>query len=158
MAAVGYSIITEAAVALVAATAKNILGAKAHANSGLQAKGFSVAFDGVTASAVPVLVEFCYCTFATNPPGSNSTNLTESQTYGRVLAAGFTGAYDWTSGNQPTTVTPLKSWLLTPNGGMFSYQWPLGQEPDCALAEGFTIRCTAPAGVNARATMDLERI
>lgn len=158
MSAVGYSIATEAAVALAAATAKNILGAKAHANSGLQVKSFWVGFDGVTASAVPVLVELCYCTFATNSPGTNSTNLTETQSYGRVLAAGFTGAYDWTAGNQPTTVSLIKPYLLTPNGGLLVIQFPLGTEPDCALGEGFTLRCTAPAIVNVRGGMDLERI
>lgn len=156
MAAVGYSCTTEGAVALSAATAKCILGAKAHANSGLQCKGFMVAFDGVTASAVPVLVEFGYCTWATNSPGTNSTNIAESQTYGRVLAAGFTGGKTWTS--EPTTITVLKEFLLAPDKGVIAYQFPLGQEPDCALAEGFVIRCTAPAIVNVRATMDLERV
>lgn len=158
MAAVGYTVITEGAVALSAATAKSILGVKAHANSGLQVKGFMVAFDGVTASAVPVLVELCYCTFATNSPGTNSTNIAESQLYGRVLAAGFTGGKTWTGGNEPTVVTPLKEFLLAPDKGVIAYQFPLGQEPDCALAEGFVIRCTAPAAVNVRATMDVERI
>lgn len=156
MSAVGYTCITEGAVALSAATAKSILGAKAHANSGLQVKSFLVAFDGVTASAVPVLVELCYCTFATNSPGTNSTGIAESQTYGRVLAAGFTGGKNWTA--EPTTVTPIKELLLSPNGGVISYQYPLGQEPDCALAEGFVIRCTAPATVNVRATLDVERV
>ena len=156
MSAVGYSVTTEGAVALVAATAKSILGAKAHANSGLQVKGFLVAFDGVTASAVPVLVELCYSTWATNPPETNSTAVGERQTYGRVIAAGFTGAKDWTG--EPTVLTVIKEMLLSPNGGVISYQYPLGQEPDCALAEGFVIRCNAPAGVNVRATLDVERV
>ena len=105
MAAVGYSITTEGAVALAAATAKTILGAKAHANSGLQLKSFMVAFDGVTASAVPVLVELCYATFATNSPGTNSTSVTVRQAHGRVLTAGFTGAKNWTT--EPTVLTVL---------------------------------------------------
>lgn len=156
MAAVGYSCTTEGAVALSAATAKTILGVKAHANSGLQLKGFMVAFDGVTSSAVPVLVEVGYCTWATNSPGTNSTNIGENQVYGRVLAAGFTGGKTWSS--EPTTITVLKEFLLAPDKGVIAYQFPLGQEPDCALAEGFVIRCTAPAIVNVRATMDLERV
>jgi hypothetical protein len=156
MSAVGYVCITEGAVALTGGAAKTILGVKAHANSGLQLCSFMVAFDGVTASAVPVLVEVCYCTWATNSPGTNSTNIAESQTYGRVLTAGFTGGKTWTS--EPTTLTPLKEFLLSPNGGVISYEWPLGTEPDCALAEGFAIRCNAPANVNVRATMTVERI
>ncbi len=156
MSAVGYSCVTEAAVALVAATAKSVLGVKAHANSGLQVKGFTISFDGVTASAVPVLIELAYCTFGTNSPGTNSTNLTENQCYGRVLAAGFTGAYNWTA--EPTTITGCKRFLLAPDKGVFAYQYPLGTEPDCALAEGFVLRITAPAAVNCQASIDVERI
>jgi len=156
MAAVGYSIQTEGAVALTAATAKTIIGAKAHANSGLQLKGFMVAFDGVTASAVPVLVEVMYSTWATNSPGTNSTATTVRQSYGRVLAAGFTSGKTWTT--EPTVLTPIEEFLLAADKGLIAYQWPLGQEPDAALAEGFVIRCNAPAGVNVRATMLLERI
>lgn len=43
-----YSIITGGAVSLSAATAKTILGVKAHANSGLQLLGLKIGFDGVT--------------------------------------------------------------------------------------------------------------
>jgi len=156
MSAVGYSCTTEGAVALVAATAKTIIGAKAHANSGLQLKGWEVAFDGVTASAVPVLVEICYCTWATNSPGTNSTSTTPRQKYGRALTAGFTSGKTWTT--EPTALTVMKELLLSPNGGVIAFQYPLGTEPDCALAEGFAIRCNAPANVSVRATMDLERV
>jgi hypothetical protein len=156
MAQAGYSAVTGGAVALSAATAKTILGVKAHANSGIQCKGFKVGFDGVTASAVPVLIEFCYCTFATNSPGTASTSVTAAQTYGRALTAGFTAGKTWTT--EPTTITVIEEFLLTPNAGLVIYQWPLGQEPDTALAEGLVIRCTAPATVNVRGTMDVERI
>lgn len=156
MAAVGYAFTTEGAVALAAATAKSIIGVKAHANSGLQVKAFEYSFDGVTATAVPVLIELCYCTWGTNPPGTASTSTTPRQTYGRVLAAGFTSGRNWTS--EPTTLTVIKSMLLLPYGGVRGFQYPLGQEPDCALGEGFVLRATAPAAVNIRSTMDVERI
>ena len=156
MAACGYSIVTGGAVALTAATAKSILGVKAHANSGVQVKSLEVAFDGVTASAVPVLIELCYATFATNSPGTASTSVTPAQNYGRVLTAGFTGGKTWTT--EPTVLTVLKELLLPADKGVLAYQFPLGQEPDSALAEGFVIRCTAPAAVNVRASMVVERI
>lgn len=156
MAQSGYGIATGGAVALSATTAKTILGVKAHANSGVQLKSFKVGFDGVTASAVPVLIEICYCTFGANSPGTNSTSVTPAQIYGRALTVGFTAGKNWTT--EPTTITVLEEFLLTPNGGSFAYQWPLGQEPDAALAEGLVIRCTAPATVNVRASMTAERI
>ena len=157
MAAVGYLIQTEGAVALAAATVKSIIGAKAHANSGLQLRGFSVAFDGVTSAAVPVLVELGYCTWATQSPGTLSTSVTVRQAYGRALTAGFTAAKDWST-TQPTVITPLMEFMMAPDKGLVMFQFPLGQEPDSALAEGFVIRCTAPAIVNVRATMGLERV
>ena len=155
MAKCGYSIQTGGAVALSAATAKTILGVKSGAAFGLEMQYFSVAFDGVTASAVPVLIEVCYCTFATNAPGTNSTTITPVQNYGRVIAHGTTAAKTWTT--EPTVISVLDEFLMTPNGGLVKWQWPLGQCPDSALSEGFAIRCTAPAIVNVRASMDLER-
>jgi hypothetical protein len=155
MAKAGYAIGTEGAVALTAATAKSILGVQAASTFGVDLIGFDVAFDGVTGSAVPVLVELCYATFATNPPGTNSTGVTEDQTYGRVITPGFVGARNWTA--EPTVVTPQREWLLTPNGGLLIYEYPLGQTPDSAVSEGFVLRLNAPAAVNVRASMRFER-
>jgi hypothetical protein len=152
-----YSGITGGAIALTAATAKTILGAKAHANSGLVLKKVKVGFDGVSPTAVPVLVEVCYCTWATNSPGTNSTSVTPAQKNGRVLTAGFTMGKTWTAGNEPTVLTVLDEILLPAFMGSAMYDIPLGDEYDCALGEGFAIRLTAPAAVNARATMDVSR-
>lgn len=150
-----YTAPTGAAVALSAATAKTVIGVKAHANSGLLLAGYNIGFDGVTASAVPVLVEICYCTWASNPPGTNSTSVTPVQELGRVIAVGATAARNWSA--EPTVLTPMREILLTPNGGTIVYDYPLGTEPDCAVAEGFAIRCTAPAVVNVRATLKVSR-
>ena len=151
-----YSIVT-GAVALVAATAKTVIGVRAHANSGLQLIALRLGFDGVLATAVPVLVELCYCTWATQPPGTLSTSVTPVQKSGRVLAAGFTAGKDWTT-TQPTVLTVLDAWPMTPNGGLALIDVPLGNECDCALAEGFALRFTAPAAVNVYAAMDVVRI
>lgn len=155
MAKAGLSIVTGGAVALSAATAKCILGAKANAAGTLDLQKIEVAFDGVTASAVPVLVEIGACTFATNGPGTNSTTVTPSLLYGRSTTVGWTAAKTWTT--EPTVITVLEEFLLTPNGGLIVYNWPLGQTIDTPLGEGLVIRCTAPATVNVRATMVLER-
>lgn len=154
MAKCGYSAVTGGAVALAAATAKTVLGLKAHANFGLDLLKVSITFDGVTATAVPVLVELCACTWATNSPGTNSTSVTPLQTYGRVVAVGATAGKTWTT--EPTVLTVLKELLLPPTSGLL-YDIPLGNTWDCDLSLGFAIRCTAPAIVNVRATMDFER-
>jgi hypothetical protein len=154
MAKMGYSIVTGGDVALSAATAKTILGVKAHANSGVDLQEAFVSFDGTTAGAEPVTIELCYCTWATNGPGTNSTSVTPVQLYGRVLTVGATAAKTWTT--EPTTLTVLKQVLVHPQAGVI-YQIPLGQTLDSALAEGFAIRCTAPAVVNVQGTMVWER-
>ena len=155
MADIGYTATTGGTVALVAATAKTILGVKSHANFGLSLTHTEVCFDGVTASAVPVLFELCYCTWATQSPGTASTSVTPTQEYGRAMAVGATAAKNWTT--EPTVLTVIVERLLTPNGGLIIYDWPLGREPDCALAEGFVIRCTAPAAVNVRSLLKFRR-
>jgi len=135
-------------------TVKSILGVKAHANSGLILKQAWVEFQGVSATGEPVLVEICYCTYATNSPGTNSTSETPSQGSGRVITAGFTAGRAWSS--EPTVITVLEPHFIHPQAGVI-YQIPLGDEYDSAVSEGFVIRCTAAAAVDARAGMKVSR-
>lgn len=154
MAKAGYKASTEGAVSLSAATAKTVLGVSAPSTFGVDLKKMRLGFDGVTASAVPVLVELCYATFGANAPGTNSTSVTVRQLYGRSITAGFTAAKTWTT--EPTTLTVIDEWLLSPTGGLVVYDF--GDEtPDSAVSEGFVLRLTAPATVNARATLWFER-
>jgi hypothetical protein len=144
-------------VALAAGVAKTVVGVKAHANSGLMLCGFTLGFDGISAAAVPALVEVCYCTWATNSPGTASTGTTIRQLNGRSLTAGFTGGRAWTT--EPTVLTHIMpEFTMSPNGGNIVYNWPLGTEPDSALAEGFAIRLKAPAVVNISAGLIVSRI
>lgn len=158
MAKAGYGVSTNGAVALSAGVAKTILAVKSNAAFGLDLKKARIGFDGVSASAVPVLVQLCYLTWATGTVGTNSTSQTSAvfQEYGnRSLTHGVTAASAWTS--EPTVLTPIDEILLTPNGGLFVYDFPLGDTPDCGLSEGFAIRCNAPAAVNARGLLKWER-
>lgn len=159
MAKIGYSIQTGTAVALTAATPKCVLGVQGHANFGVDVQGFWVSFDGVTSSAAVVLVEFGFCTWTTNPPGTASTTVAGNYLYGGTAAAGFTAAKTWTA--EPITITSLMAFDLDPNKSLFVYDWALGQTPNvqtlAATPEGYVIRCTAPAGVNVRAGMRIER-
>lgn len=153
----GYSVVTSGAVSLSAAATKTVIGVLSGASFGLDLKKIRYGFDGVTASHAPVLVELCYATFATNPPGTNSTSLTTQQLYGRAIAHGVTAAKNWTA--EPTVLTVIEEELLTPNGGVLWYDFPLGDTPDCALNHGFALRMTTAASVNpnTRATMVWER-
>lgn len=156
MAKAGYSCTTEADVALVATTAKTVLGILAPAQFGCDLRGFEVAFDGVTTTDKPVLVEICTATFASNGPGTNSTSCTIAQRYGRAVTTGFTAAYGWTV--EPTVLAVVDVFRVTPNGGTFAYDWPFGETLDNDVSKGFAMRCTAPtSAVNVRATLKAER-
>lgn len=158
MAKAGYWVGTSSAVALSAATAKTVLMVICPSSFGVDLKKLRVEFDGVTASAVPALVELVTSTNATNStPGTNNTSETANivQKYGRSITTGFTAFSASTS--EPTVLTVIERFLLTPCGGTLFYDFPLGDTPDTAVSAGIGLRITAPATVNARASMDFER-
>lgn len=154
MSAPVYNIPTTADVALVAATAKYVLGVKAHANSGVLLKSAWIEFEGLSSTGEPVLVEIYYVTFASNPPGTNSTSETPAQANGRQMTAGFTAARNWSA--DPTVVTVLEAHKIHPQSGAI-LQIPLGDEYDTALGEGLAIRATSAAGLDCRAGMRVSR-
>src|SRR5688572_7351639 len=93
MSKAGYSVRTSAAVALSAATARTALMVLTPAQFGGELKKFRIGFDGVTATAVPVLWEVVRSTNASNStPGTNNTNENSNivQVYGRSITTGFT--------------------------------------------------------------------
>jgi len=139
-----YSADAEAAVALAAATVKTVFGVKADAGHAIQLLGAWFGFDGVASSEKPVLVEFCACTWATQPPGTLSTAVTVDQEAGPRYAETFSAARNWTT--EPTVQTPIRSFGYDPNKGYWDRDFALGDEPDFAVAEGFTIRMTVPSG------------
>jgi hypothetical protein len=151
MSKAGYSASTAAPVALVAATAKTVLSVIAPAQFGVDLKKYRIGFDGVTASAVPVLIEVV--SFTTDGTGSAATG--PNQAYGRTITPGFSTKYNYTV--EPTTVTVLDHYTMTPNGGLIVYDFPLGDTPDTAVSNLMALRLTAPAAVNVQATMFFER-
>lgn len=155
MSKAGYTAPAGAAVALVAATAKSVIGVSAPAQFGVDWIKYRLAFDGVSSANAAVLVEHCYATFATNGPGTASTPITPQQVYGRTITAGFTAAYNWSA--EPTVLTPFDSYTVSPNGGLVLYDFPLGSSPDSAVSQGFVIRLTAANAVNVRPTLWFER-
>jgi hypothetical protein len=143
-------------------TARSVLGIRAGAAFGIQLKQYAVEFNGVTASDLPVYVEVCECTFATNAtPGTNNTSESGNirQYYGRVLANGMTAMSAWAATFEPTVLTVIDDFWLDPNKGLILYDYLLGQEPDTPLNEGFVLRMTAGTGTpSVRAKLKVERI
>lgn len=148
----GYTIITGGEVALSAATAKTVLMVIAPSQFGIDLRSVALAFDGVTASNEPVAVELVSSTQAT--AGTN-TSVTPAQVYGRAITAGFTAAKNYSA--EPTVLTVIDEWSVSPNGGLVIRDWPLGEGFDQDVSKGLGIRLTAPQTANVRATMKFER-
>ena len=159
MAKAGYGLVSPS-ITLSASTAKTGLMVICPSSFGIDVKKVSVSFDGVTATNPPVLVEFVTSTNATNStPGTNNTSESANiqQLYGRSITTGFTAFSNSTS--EPTVLTVVRRFLLSPVGGTVLYDWPLGDTPDTAVSSGFGIRFT-PGGTisaNARAELIFER-
>jgi hypothetical protein len=152
MAKAGYTVTTGGEVSLSAATAKTVLNVIAPATFGIDLRSVEIAFDGVTASNEPVLVEICSSTQAT--AGTNSA-ATPVQVYGRAITTGFTAAKNYSA--EPTVLTVIDEFSLSPNGGLVIRDWPLGEGFDQDVSKGLAIRITAPQTVSVRATMKFER-
>ena len=111
-----------------------------------------MSFDGVTATAVPVLVELCHCTQAV---AGTSSSATITQIRGQTRTVQGTAQRQYTV--EPTVITVLKPYLVRADGGLLVIQFPLGREPEQGVTlDGLLIRATAPATVNGRAGMEIE--
>lgn len=148
----GYTVNSgSSAVALSATTPKTVLGVIAAANVSARLAELGVSFDGVTSTAVPVLVELCDSTGAT--AGTPAASPTPKQVRGAPRAAQSVGGNNYSA--EPTVLTVIKHWLVHPQTGM-ALQFPLGREPEHTGVGGLFLRLTAPAAVNCRAYMEFE--
>lgn len=148
---------TAGACALAAATAKTAVMVIAGATTAPSITQVAVSFDGVTASAVPVLVEMVT---STQGAAGTTTAQTPIQKRGWPASASIsTAGQTYTA--EPTTLTVVDKWLLSPNGGIVILQFPMGREPTgiitaAAAGKGYGIRLTAPAIVNVHVSVEFE--
>lgn len=158
----GYSVMTggtatAGAMALAAATAKTAVAVIAGSTTAPALSELSISFDGVTASAVPVLVELCESTQA---GAGTTTAQTPIQTRGWPPSASVSSAAQ-TYTAEPTVLTVARKWLLSPNGGLMVVQFPMGKEPTglitaSAAGKAWAVRLTAPAIVNVHVTVEFD--
>ena len=147
---VAFSVTSGAAFA-VATTAKTLLYLKAGSTNPAVISAFGISFDGVTASAVPALVEMCSSTGATaGTAGSIGTvkMIKGYPSYTPISTA--TGQYS----AEPGTLTSIAQWHVPAFMGSMVIQWPLGREPTLQITSAtdmlaVSFRVSAPAAVNA---------
>lgn len=142
----GTSATNTTPVALAAGTAKTVVGVLGAATDTLSMVRLEVSFDGITATAVPAVVELGIITAlgtttaftpvqSTGSPANSTAsagyNATVEPTYSRILWSRYV----------PVTMGLLLEWI------------PLGEEPLAAVSQGFAVRVTAPAAVNCLASI-----
>jgi hypothetical protein len=150
------------AIALGAASAKTIMYINAAAANQFSLTEICVGFDGTTSTNTPVLCELCFGTKASNStPGTGSTTFTPLQIRGWPAQASVQAAANNCS-SEPTVLTSIKQWLVSPYGGLLVVLSPLGREPT-SVASGTALsgnqvglRTTAPQTVNTRGYLELE--
>lgn len=134
-----------------------MLMAIAPAGHGLELVEFAVSFDGVTASAVPALVEIVTSTQA--GAGTSGVAPTITQVRGRSTSGSApTGGSNYTA--EPTTLVSVGRFYVPQYMGTFVYQFPLGREIECDSSGGtikaFGLRVNVSANVNCVAHMEVE--
>lgn len=138
---------TSVAVALVAATAKTVVGVFGTAGTSISLARVRVSFASVTASDVPALVEVGITTAA----GTVGTSFTPVQTVGHTLASACAAGYNYSA--EPTYNRIFESTYVPVNNGLFEFWYPLGDEPQCDVSQGLAVRVTAPQAQNCFASI-----
>ncbi len=142
-------------VALAAATYKSVVGCLAPSDQRVVVHGFYIAFDGVTSTSVPALVEMCHSTFSANGPGTNSTSLTPvAGDSGMAETPQLTAAHTWTT--EPTVLTVYENFLIPTYMGSGIVYYPLRNTMKLAGGLGMVMRIKAPAIVNCLGALKVE--
>lgn len=122
-------------VAITGGTTRTILQVLAGTQP-LRIKEVGVSFNGVDAAKIPLQVDFLRQTTA--PAASTTVGaLVENQEIGQAALA--SAVYAATS-TEPTAGDVLRTWYITPAGGLWVMQFPLGDEPVVAPAGRIGIR------------------
>jgi hypothetical protein len=137
----GASAITTAPVAMVATTAKTVVGVFGTAGTTISLVRASISFDGITSTAVPAVVEIGITSAA-----GTSTAFTPVETTGSTLASACPAGYNYSV--EPTYNRILHSFYVPVFMGLVVEWLPLGEEIQCDPSQGLGIRVTAPAVVN----------
>lgn len=135
-----------ASVALVGAAVQTLIQITANSGKRLRVTEVGISFDGVSASAVPALVDLLRQTGGT---GSSGSLLKMNEAEAAALASSKI-----TFTVEPTAGDILRRWFVSPNGGLFVWQ-PAG-ELWVAASGLIALRANAPANVNCTAYVEID--
>lgn len=128
---------------LVASTTRTILQLLAGTRP-LRIKELGASFDGVDASLTPIRVDL----IRQDPASAGTASVTggvpvEQAETGPTSLTTFRAGF---SSTEPTPGDIVRSWYVTPAGGLFVMQFPLGDEPVVAPAGRIALRCITGSG------------
>jgi len=146
---------TAAPVRVATGTAiKTLLQVTAGSANRMTIISWSISFDGVTASAVPVPVELIE---TTTVAGGSPTAVTPMKWDPSSDASAATAGFSPSSEGSVSGTTRLLDYVdLTPNGGVYVHDFPLGREPIVLASQVLRIRTTSAATVNAICSLTWE--
>lgn len=110
---------------------------------------FGISFQGTSAADAPALVQLLRQTTA-----GTTTSVTPVKLDAADVAAESTAGKNATA--EPTPSDVLLNFYLTPNGGAWAQQFPLGREPIMAASTYLGILVTTAATVDTSAYMIFE--
>lgn len=150
---------TAVPAALSAATAKTVVLILASTANQPALTEIGVSFDGVTATAVPALVELVSGT--AGAAGTPRAALAVGKQLRGWPAQNSQTTVGDTYAAEPTTQLVNRKWFVSPYGGLWTLQFPLGREPTGIVtattdAKTWSLRVTAPATVNCHAYIEFE--
>ena len=143
-----FGVAATAAVALTAATARTVVQIATPANIRAKVLGWGVAFDGVSATAVPVRVRLLRQTSA-----GTMSSLTPTKTTTRAETLLVTAQH--TATVEPTAGDIIDTLNVHPQQG-YEVRCTPGQEHVVGGGGWIGIECTAPATVNVIAKIFFE--
>lgn len=146
-----YTITTEGAEALGAATAETLLQVRGTTTGKISIVGYGLSFDGTSAVAVPGTIRVLRQT-----TDGTATGAAEVQKDPDASAASFTGFHSFTA--EPTAGSVLYTHMIHPQTGLeIPNAWapPDGIIVDDATSSRVGIEATFAAGVNCVAWMEI---
>lgn len=136
-------------IALSAATVKTVLQVVTPSTADLKVISWQIGFDGISATAEPVLVSLLDTTGTAatvtsyTPDAYSDPNEPASLSVGGTTATGINA-----SGEGTLSTTRVLDVMEVPPTSGYAIQFPLGREPGVAVSHHLRLRANAPAGVN----------
>jgi hypothetical protein len=137
---------TNSTAVSVTTSVKTVLSVLGTAATTIALKRVRVSFPSVTASEAAATVEVGIISAL-----GTVTAFTPVQITGRPVASAASAGYN--ASVEPTYVSIFETTYCPVQNGVFEWWYPLGEEPNASVSQGFALRVTAPATMNCYASL-----